>query len=107
MIEIRKAIARINYLIVYYANKMYSPSEESDYLRDELRASASRLLEIMQIPAWYKLSRHLFDMPSEGSLLAAIPHVIGLSNTVGKKDPYNPKDDKIKEIRRLLRLKEI
>lgn len=105
--EIRKAVARINYLIVYYANIMHSSSKESDYVKNELRAAASRLLELMHIPAWYGLSRRLFDMPDEESLLAAIPQMIGLSNSVGQQTPYDPKDDRIKEIRRLLKLKEI
>ena len=105
--ELRKAIARINYLIVYYANKMYTPSQQSEYVRDELRASASRLLELMHLPAWYGLSRRFFDMPDEGSLLASIHQVIGLSNSVGKQTPYDPKDERIKEIRKLLQLREI
>lgn len=105
--EIRKAVARVNYLIVYYANHMYSPSEESDRVRNELRESTSRLLELMHIPAWYGLSHRLFDMPDEESLLAAIPQMIGLSNSVGLKTPYDPKDERIKEIRRLLKLKAI
>jgi hypothetical protein len=32
--ELRKAIARINYLIVYYANIMYTPSQQSEYVRE-------------------------------------------------------------------------
>ena len=105
--ELRKAIARINYLIVYYANRMYTPSKESEYVRDELRASASHLLELMHLPVLYGLSRRLFDMPDAGSLLASIPQMIGLSNTVGEQTPYDPKDERIKEIRRLLQLREI
>ena len=105
--ELRKAVARINYLIVYYANKMYTPSEESAYVRDELRASASRLLELMHLPAWYELSRHLFGMPSERQLLNAIPQIIGLSNSVGQRTPYDPKNERISEIRKLLKLRRI
>lgn len=90
MLEIKKLISRINYLVVYNANRMHSPSEESEHAANELREVASRLLETMHIPLRYKWFRIFFNMPKKDSLLAAIPHVIGLSNSIGHKTPYDP-----------------
>jgi len=102
--ELRKAIARVNYLMLYYANKMYSPSEDAEYVKKELRESASRLLELVHIPALYRFIYGIFDMPSAKDIENAIPLIIGLSNNVGEKTPDDPKYVRIEEIRKLLKL---
>ena len=105
VMDLRKHIGRIGYLLIFHANKMYSTDENTNELRSEIRKSASKLIELTHIPLWYNFTRVIFAMPTEEDIYKAIPNLIGLSNTIGEQTIETPKYEKIQTIKELLKIK--
>lgn len=106
VMTLRAHIGKIGYILIFHANKMYHDHEKIEELRNEIRSSASKLIELTYIPVWYGFTYRIFSMPSRKDIFEAIPELIGLSNTVGEQTPENPKQDKIKIIKEKLKLPE-
>ena len=46
----------------------------------------------------------LFGMPNRKNIYKSIPLLNGLSNTIGERDPYAPKDERIRKIQDNLKI---
>lgn len=103
LLALRAHIGAVGCQLIYFSDSLTN-SSTADGIRQELRKSASRLVELLHGPIIYEPINRCFCLPREKEVLAAASELIGLSNTLGKMTPDDPKERRIAAIRQLLRL---
>lgn len=103
LLALRAHAGAIGCQLVYFANSLMD-ARTADGIRQELRKSASRLVELVYTPILYEPTHRLFGLPRRKEVLEAASQLIGLSNTLGQATPDDPKEQRITKICQLLRL---
>ena len=104
MQQLRDQISHTDYILGYYANKLYRTDQDTEKIRLEFRSNAYELKRLVVLPHFYLLFHSILRLPNKNKVFDASKNLIGFSNTIGKKDPEDPKHHRESQIRDLLNL---